>query len=122
MHPSDRRRRIFGLVCLGSSLALVALGFSDFGGQIQGLRFLLFWLACAALAVLALFAAVLDLLIVNARGRAERRELAHRTAAELKAALGKGSGENLPDSKYGDNAAAKVAPVRASAETDSISQ
>lgn len=90
MHPSDRRRRIFGLVCLGGSLALVAFGFSDFGGRIHGLRFLLFWLACAALAVLALLTAVLDLLIVNARGRAERRELAHRTAAEIESALQSG--------------------------------
>ncbi len=99
MHPSDRRRRIFGLACLGGSLALVGLGFSDFGVRISGLRFLLFWLACAALAVLALFTAVLDLLIVNARGRAERRELAHRTAAEIESALQSGErpSRNGPD-------------------------
>jgi hypothetical protein len=85
--PTDRRRRVFGLVCLGLSLVLVAVGFSDFGGRLTGLKFLLYWLACAGLAVLALLTAVLDLLIVNARGRAERRELARRTAAEIEAAL-----------------------------------
>ena len=92
MLPSDRRRRVFGLVCLGVSLLLVAVGFSDFGGRLTGLKFLLHWLACAALAVLALLTAVLDLLIVNARGRAERRELAQRTAAEIEAALQRSDG------------------------------
>ena len=87
MSPTDRWRRGLGLVFLAASLLLLVGGFTDAGNSLRGATFLVYWLACAVSAIFALFIALIDLAVVRARGRAERQELAHRTAAEIEAAL-----------------------------------
>lgn len=87
MTPTDRWRRGLGIVFLVASLLMLIGGFSAFGASLRGVDFLLYWLACAVSAIFALFIALIDLAVVRARGRAERQELAHRTAAEIEAAL-----------------------------------
>jgi hypothetical protein len=87
MSPTDRWRRGLGLVFLAVSLLLLVGGFTDAGNSLRGATFLVYWLACAVSAIFALFIALIDLAVVRARGRAERQVLAHRTAAEIEAAL-----------------------------------
>jgi hypothetical protein len=87
MSPTDRWRRSLGLVFLAVSLLLLVGGFTNAGDSLRGATFLVYWLACAVSAIFALFIALIDLAVVRARGRAERQELAHRTAAEIEAAL-----------------------------------
>ncbi len=97
MTPTDRWRRRAGLFFLGASLLLLLGGFSPPGAALQGVTFLLYWLACAAFAVLALATALLDLVIIRSRGRSERRELAQATAEEIRAALRQSGSEQGPD-------------------------
>jgi hypothetical protein len=87
MTPFDLWRRRLGIVFVGGSLLLVVLGLTVLATRLSGLVFILYWLACAVLAVLALGTALLDLIIVNARAREERKVLAHEAAERIRTAL-----------------------------------
>lgn len=87
MTPFDLWRRRCGLIFIGGAVLMTLLGLTALGSRLDGLGFIAYWLACAGLAVLALATAVLDLMIVNARGREERKQLARQTAAEIQAAV-----------------------------------
>jgi hypothetical protein len=72
-------RRATMAVCLVVTLILLTGGLTLFGSWLEPhahpWRFILYWLACAWLIVLVLLLAVLDLLLVGARSRAERKAL-----------------------------------------------
>lgn len=93
MTPFDLWRRRLGLIFVGGALLMVVLGFTVLATRLAGLAFLAYWLACAALTVLALGTALLDLLIVNARAREERKALAQEAAAKIREALKNESGQ-----------------------------
>ena len=65
---------------------MTILGLTLLAGRLEGRRFLAFWATCWLLALLALVTAVVDMAVMSARGREERRQLANDIAADIAAA------------------------------------
>ena len=55
---------------------MTVLGLTLLTTRLTGLAFITYWLACGALVLLALGTAALDMLVMSARGREERQQLA----------------------------------------------
>jgi hypothetical protein len=85
-------RRATMAVCLIVSVILLTCGLTLFASWLDPhghpWRFILYWLACAWLIVLVLLLALLDLLLVGARSRADRKALREQINA--------GRSENRP--------------------------
>jgi hypothetical protein len=69
------RRRWFGGVCLLTSIALLVVGDTTPGKRLDGMVFVLYWLACFAFAALAMLIAILDARALRRDARAEQRAL-----------------------------------------------
>lgn len=81
-NPRPRRRAMLG--CIGVAGALVVLDTTLFGDGLRArpVLFVVYWLVCAWLTLLAVLLAVLDLLVLRAQGRRARRELRERLTRE----------------------------------------
>lgn len=90
MTPLDVLRRRLGLGFIMGAAGMTVLGLTLLEPRLRGFWFIIYWLVCAALAVLALVSAALDLVVVRARARAEREQLARESAAQIKAAIREG--------------------------------
>jgi membrane protein implicated in regulation of membrane protease activity len=77
------RRRWFGSLCLLAALVMLALGETTPGGHLNGVAFVIYWLACFVFAALAMLAAILDARALRREARAEQRALLENTLAEI---------------------------------------
>lgn len=101
MTPLDVLRRRLGLGFIVGAASMTVLGLTLLEPRLRGFGFIVYWLVCAALAVLALVTAALDLAVIRARGRAEREQLARESAAQIEAAM-----REAPTGKTGKSAPA----------------
>ena len=81
-NPADARRRWFGLFFLFIALGLLIWGQTILKPYLDGLWFILYWLACFAFTILALLTALLDFWIMRRRMRGEHRALFRDTFRE----------------------------------------
>ena len=77
------RRRWFGALVLLAALAMLICGQTVLKAKLQGLAFLLYWLACFALTGLAVLIALLDVRALQRRIRQEHRDLFATTLTEI---------------------------------------
>ena len=79
------RRRLFGAGVVGSALLMLVLGQTVLRGALQGVVFLLYWLACLALTGLAFAVALLDARATRNELRRRNRELLEQTMKAIQA-------------------------------------
>lgn len=77
------RRRWFGALCLLAALVMLALGETTPGGRLNGVAFVIYWLACFGFAALAMLAGILDARALRREARAEQRALLENTLVEI---------------------------------------
>jgi len=77
------RRRWFGALCLFGALALLLAGQTRPGGRLVGVTFILYWLLCLILTVLAMIAALVDAFALRRENRAHQRALIESTLEEI---------------------------------------
>ena len=77
-HPADARRRWFGVFFLLIAAGMLIWGQTILKPYLEGLGFVLYWLACMAFTALALFTALLDIWAVRRRTREQQRDLLQR--------------------------------------------
>jgi hypothetical protein len=77
------RRRWFGALVLLAALGILICGLTVLDGRLQGLAFMLYWLACFALTSLAVVVALLDARAIQRRIREEHRGLFQATLKEM---------------------------------------
>lgn len=80
---NDRFRRTLGLVFLGLAVILLVGGLTVLAPQLEGMRFILYWLACYFLTSLALLVAFFDAWLVRARARRDEDQLVRQTFADV---------------------------------------
>lgn len=80
---NDRFRRILGLVFLGLAMILLVCGLTVFAPRLEGVRFILYWLACYCLTSLALLVAFFDAWLVRARARRDEEQLVRQTFGDV---------------------------------------
>ncbi|MCU0784223.1 MAG: hypothetical protein MUF81_09310 [Verrucomicrobia bacterium] len=73
------RRRWFGSLCLLAALVMLAAGETTPGKGLDGVGFVIYWLACFVFAALAMLAAILDARALRREARAEQRALLEGT-------------------------------------------
>ncbi len=78
-------RRWFGAAVLLLALVMLIIGQSLLQGRLQGLGFLLYWLCCLGLTVVAMLVALFDARRVQFRNRQEERALLQDTLDDIKA-------------------------------------
>ena len=76
--PADVRRRWFGVFFLVIAAGMLIWGQTIFKPYLEGLGFVLYWLACMAFTGLALLTALLDIWAVRRRTRQQQRDLLQR--------------------------------------------
>lgn len=72
---SDAWRRWFGLLFLLLGLGMLVWGQTVLEGRLHGVGYILYWLGCATLTVLALGISLLDFWIVRRRARQAHGDL-----------------------------------------------
>jgi hypothetical protein len=80
---SRSRRRWFGTVCLLGAVAMLVVGQTVLAARLSGLGFLLYWLVCFALTLVATCFALIDVRELRRRGRDEQRELLETTLKRI---------------------------------------
>ena len=84
-HPKARRM-VMGVVLMGA-LVLIVAGSTFLRDALdpkeRTIAFVLFWIACGWLTILAILLALFDLLIVRAQSREARRILREQTSADI---------------------------------------
>ncbi len=95
------RRRALGGFFLLASLGMLLVGETVLQERLRArpMVFLLFWLGCFGFVGLAFFTAVLDLVVVRRRVRAEQRELLESTLHQIARTQAGKSPENSGNSK-----------------------
>ena len=78
-------RRWFGAICLLGALGLLLAGETRPGGNLTGFAFILYWLLCLVLTVLAMMAAMLDVFALRRESRERQRALIEATIQEIQA-------------------------------------
>jgi len=78
------RRRWFGAFCLLAALVMLATGETTPGKRLDGVAFVIYWLACFGFAALAMLAGILDARALRREARAEQRALLENTLAETR--------------------------------------
>jgi len=76
-------RRWFGSLCLFGALALLLAGQTGQEGRLKGVPFILYWLLCLVLTLLAMVAALLDVSAVRRENREHQRALIESTLEEI---------------------------------------
>ena len=82
-HNSTTRRRWFGSVCLLTAIAMLVADEYFFKGQLSGVVFVVYWLICFALTLLAICAAWLDVRALRRATRDEQRVLFENTLQNI---------------------------------------
>jgi hypothetical protein len=77
------RRRLFGLVVLGTAVLLLVLGLTVLRTSLQGVYYLLYWLVCMALTAVAVGVALADARATRTELRKLNRELIEQTVKEI---------------------------------------
>ena len=75
------RRRWFGALCLLAALVMLAAGEMTPGKRLDGVAFVIYWLACFVFAALAMLVGILDARALRREARAEQRALLKNTLA-----------------------------------------
>ena len=75
------RRRWFGSLCLLAALVMLAAGETTPGKRLDGVAFVIYWLACFVFAALAMLVGILDARSLRREARAEQRALLENTLA-----------------------------------------
>jgi hypothetical protein len=83
MTVSFPSRRWMGLLFLGISLGMLALGLTVFESQLQGMHFIYYWLICLSFTLLAALAGLWDLKHVRRQSVEAERELIHETIEQI---------------------------------------
>ena len=77
-NPADVRRRWFGVFFLLIAAGMLIWGQTILKPYLEGIGFVLYWLACIAFTGLALLTALLDIWAVRRRTREQQRDLLQR--------------------------------------------
>jgi membrane protein implicated in regulation of membrane protease activity len=93
---AQSRRRWFGALCLAGALLLLLGGQTLLAGRLTGVPFILYWLLCFGLTVLAMLAAWLDVIALRRESRARQRDLVESTVHEILAAKKPAPGKRPP--------------------------
>src|SRR6185295_6149194 len=83
---ADARRRSFGLFCLLLSAVVAFWGQTVLKPHLEGLAYILYWLACIICVALAMISALFDIWVLRRRIRRYREDLARRTLREIELA------------------------------------
>ena len=94
-NPADVRRRWFGVFFLLIASGMLIWGQTILKPYLEGIGFLLYWLACMAFIGLALITALLDIWAVRRRTREQQRDLLQRIFDEVE--LNEENKPNKPD-------------------------
>src|SRR5438093_8086175 len=78
VNAADARRRWFGMFFLIVSTGMLIWGQTILKPYLEGIGFVLYWLACMAFTGLALLTALLDIWAVRRRTREQQRDLLQR--------------------------------------------
>ena len=95
-NPADVRRRWFGVFFLLIAAGMLIWGQTILKSYLEGIGFVLYWLACMAFTGLALLTALLDIWAVRRRTREQQRDLLQRIFDE-----GEPNEENKPNEPDG---------------------
>ncbi len=79
------RRRAIGLMMILVSIALVLVGELFLGPRLHGWGYILYWGACAVFTVVALFTALVDMVVVRREAAREERRLLQETFGKKEA-------------------------------------
>ena len=77
------RRRWSGFLSLLAAIVMLVGGETTPGRRLDGLAFVIYWLACFGFAALAMFAAILDMRVLRREARAGQRALLESTLAGI---------------------------------------
>jgi hypothetical protein len=77
------RRRWFGAICLLAALVMLALGETTPRRHLNGVAFVIYWLACFLFAALAMLVGILDARALRREARDEQRALLENTLEEI---------------------------------------
>jgi type VI protein secretion system component VasK len=77
------RRRWFGALVVAAALAMLVAGQTILRGRLNPLEFMVYWLLCLALTVLAIVAALRDLRALRRQNLEEQRHLFHATLEQI---------------------------------------
>ena len=77
------KRRWTGALALLGALAMLVLGITALKERLDAMSFLVYWLVCLALTVVAIFTAFADLKAVQQTTRDEHRELLESTLRKI---------------------------------------
>ena len=94
---ADFRRRWFGVFFLLIAAGMLIWGQTILKPYLEGIGFVLYWLACMAFTGLALLTALLDIWAVRRRTREQQRDLLQRIFEE-----GESHEENKPNKPDGN--------------------
>ena len=75
VNPADARRRWFGVFFLMVAAGMLIWGQTLLKPYLEGVGFVVYWVACMGFTALAMFTALLDIWAVRRRTRAQQREL-----------------------------------------------
>ncbi len=81
-NPADVWRRWFGLLFLFIAVGMLIWGQTLLKPHLSGIGYLFYWLGCFAFTLLALFTALLDVLVLRQRAHREQRELYERSLGD----------------------------------------
>lgn len=81
--PIQNRLRRVSIALLAIALVMLLCGFTLLEPRLKGVLFVIYWLACFAVAGLAIIAALLDLLIIRRDARRAQSELIRRSFEDL---------------------------------------
>ena len=95
---NDHRRRGLGLFLLVAGMTMTIWGLTVLLPHLDGWGYLLFWCVCITVFLLALGVAMLDMVLVGRRLRAERRALLQAWEREIQV-LKKRTSETVPASE-----------------------
>jgi hypothetical protein len=76
--PIDARRRWFGVFFLIVASGMLIWGQTVLKPHLQGIGFVIYWLACMGFTALAMLTALLDIWAVRRRTREQQRDLIQR--------------------------------------------
>jgi hypothetical protein len=74
-NSARRTRRLLGLAFLAAAFLMLFAGQTVLRGSLEGITFIVYWLACLGLVTLALLTALLDALIIRQQTRRQQLDL-----------------------------------------------
>lgn len=76
-------RRWFGLLFLAVSFGMLVWGQTLLKSRLEGAGYLIYWSTCFLFTFLAIFTALLDILLVRRQSRLDQREILKKTFLEV---------------------------------------